>query len=96
MAASDHLGPQFLDLYHHTTPENADAIVSEGSMRGIGGRAYFSNQAHGMYGGDYGPSAVHVRVPEGLVKPDDSFRNGEKFYVGRAADIKPEHIMGRD
>jgi hypothetical protein len=98
MAADDHLSQaQFLDLYHHTTGENADLIIREGRMRGIKGEAHFSNVPHGYYGGDYGPVAVHMRVPANLVEREHGFNNSpEVFYKGRAADIQPEHILGKE
>jgi hypothetical protein len=83
-----------MDLWHHTDEARANDIVDSGGMRGIRGEAYFSNQPHGFYGGDYGPAAVRVRVPSSMMTQDDSFRTGEKFYKTDAANIQPEHIQG--
>jgi hypothetical protein len=88
-----------IDLYHHTTPEDAAKIMRSRSMHDVHGRqgdVFFSTVRNGFYGGDYGPAAVHVRVPADLATPNDSFRNGEKFYTVRASDLRPEHFMDDD
>lgn len=86
-----------VDLYHHTTPENAAAIRSQRRMidqHGKQGPVFFSDVPHGFYGGGYGPEAVHVRVPRHLATENDSFGGGtEKFYTVRASDLKPEHFV---
>jgi len=86
-----------VDLYHHTTPENAAAIRGQRRMidqHNQQGPVFFSDTAHGFYGGDYGPEAVHVRVPRHLATENDSFGGGkEKFYTVRASDLLPEHFV---
>jgi hypothetical protein len=85
-----------IDLYHHTSPENAAEITRSRSMHDLRhqqGDVFFSTVRNGFYGGDYGPAAVHVRVPPELATLNDSFRNGEKFYTVRASDLRPEHFV---
>ncbi|TDD97202.1 hypothetical protein [Actinomadura rubrisoli] len=87
-----------IDLYHHTTESSADKIVAERKFRAAQeykGQVWFSNVRHGFYGREYGPIAVHVRMPVRLVKEEASYVEREEvFYVVQAGDILPEHIIG--
>lgn len=90
----------YLDLYHRTTPEAADSIVSGGGFtskenRHDGQPVYFSTHLHGGEGEGYGSAAVHVRIPERLADLDDEFPDGEQHYAVPSHEIRPEHIVGR-
>ena len=96
MSAEKHLSEdQFpmVDLYHHTAHENAGKIHSERQFKGLNHRAHFSTEKHGYYGSDYGPAAVHVRVPAHVAELEASYRAGEKFYTVPLDKLKPEHII---
>ena len=99
MAASDHLGPQFLDLYHHTTPENANAIRSSGRMvspENVGGQpaAFFTTESSkGAEAGGRGDGTVHVRVPEHLATLEDEFPSGEQHYSVPVARLRRNHFV---
>lgn len=82
MSAGDALGPQFLDLYHRTTPEAAEEILRQGRMtsKENPARAYFSTSPTGQ-GEGYGEAVVHVRVPKEHAELDDEFPDGEQHYA---------------
>lgn len=87
-----------LDLYHRTTPEAAETIRSERSMRSKEntGETYWSTfrgdepdaQAHG-----YGAGTVHIRVPHHLAEIEDEFPSGEEHYRVHPSKIEPHHFV---
>jgi hypothetical protein len=94
VSASDALSrPQFLDLYHRTTPEAAASIVKTKTMTSKEqGYVFFSTHHGGAAATGYGASVVHVRVPEHLAELDDEFPDGEQHYKMRTRDLRPEHF----
>jgi hypothetical protein len=106
MTAADHLsGDQFMDLYHHTTPEAAEAIKSTGKMQTLDntGRAYFTTHADSEYAHAFGPAQVHVRIPKSWAGEhdlssnnailDDEFPSGEQHYAVKINRLKKEHFV---
>lgn len=88
-----------MDLYHHTTAENAKGILADGRFmdRGYPNRrvAWFSNVPHGCYGRDYGPVAVHVRIPDEYARDEGGFNHSaERFYTVPVKDITADNIVG--
>lgn len=93
-----------VDLYHRTSREAADSIMSKGFGHPDGedgGIAYFMR---GDNGHGYGESRIHVRVPEHLIHEDEdqsSWDDGsevdddDKHWYVHNDDLKPEHIVGR-
>jgi hypothetical protein len=89
MAAGEHLsGNQFVDLYHHTAPETADKIRSEGRFDSkhsgyTGGRdAFFTTHKGSEYASAFGEGVVHVKYPvKGERTLDDEFPSGEQHYA---------------
>ena len=66
---TDSPGSGYLDLYHRTTPEAADAILRSRSMVSKENTAevylstHFDRQTQG-----YGEAVVHLRIPEELAE----------------------------
>jgi hypothetical protein len=94
---------QFKDLFHHTSPENAESIMAEKAFRPgrHGEDVFFSEKAHGHWG-RAGAVAVHVRVPAELAKDAGTYwergmgdpEGSEKLYTVERSKIGPEHIRG--
>jgi len=92
---------QPIDLYHHTTPENAAAIMRERKMksaeRGPDGRlsAFFTTDPSPLesQAGRRGSATVHVRVPEHLTWVEDEFPSGEQWHGIPLAELRPEHFV---
>lgn len=94
-------GGDMLDLYHHTTEENAAAIMRERKMKseehGPDGRlsAFFTTHpspAESQAGGR-GSATVHVRVPAHLTWVEDEFPSGEEWHGIPLDDLRPEHFV---
>ena len=52
-----------ITLYHRTSPEAADSIVSQGEFKpGWGGQSFFSTQKNA--GKQYGSATVAIQVPK--------------------------------
>lgn len=90
-----------IDLYHRTTPENAQRILREKKMTseeyGPDGRpaVFFSTHpGSGSHAAGYGSAVVHVRIPEHLAVLDDEFPSGEQHYQVPAHRLRPEHFVG--
>lgn len=88
MTASDHLSQQFLDLYHHTSPETAERIKTEKRFKSNttgydGGRAaYFTTHKGSDYASAFGAGVVHVKYPAQMEHTlDDEFPSGEQHYA---------------
>ena len=100
MTAADHLsGGQFIDLYHHTTPEAVAAIKSTGQMKTKDntGRAYFTTHPNSEYAHAFGAAQVHARVParwaeDNTAQLDDEFPSGEQHYAVKINRLRPEHF----
>lgn len=106
MTAGDHLSSQFLDLYHHTTPEAAAHIKSTGRMqtKDNTGRAYFTTHADSEYAHAFGSAQVHARVPAKWTDDDptgnshtaelnDEFPSGEQHYAVKINRLKRQHFV---
>lgn len=99
MTAADHLGPQFLDLYHHTTAENAASITRSGRMtspENVGGQAaaFFTTEpGEGAQAGGRGEGTVHLRVPGHLATLEDEFPSGEQHYSVPVAKLRRSHFV---
>lgn len=92
--------PGMLDLYHHTTPENAAEIRRTGKFtspeRDEHGRplAFFTTDpGTGSQAGGRGSGLVHIRVPEGMARLEDEFPSGEQHYSIPASQIRREHFV---
>lgn len=95
--------PEFLDLYHRTSPEAAAEILRTGSMlsRENTEEAFFSTHAgHAIAG--YGDALVRVRIPadwvdRGWARLDDEFEledgSYESHYAIRVARLRREHFV---
>jgi ribosomal protein S18 acetylase RimI-like enzyme/2'-5' RNA ligase len=95
-----------IDLYHHTTPENARSIVEndhfdadgdrvDGDPDDFDPRVYFSDKPSGGEAGRrYGPAAVHVRFPESYVEHEGEQDPGENWYSIPADHLRSQHIVG--
>ena len=101
MAAQDHLGQQFLDLYHHTSPEAAEEIKKTGhfkslegtSYSGRGTDAYFTTHKGSEYASGFGPSVVHIQYPaKGAATLVDEFPSGEQHYAIPTHHIRKSYI----
>lgn len=92
--------PGTLDLYHHTTPENAAEIRRTGKFTSPEldehGRplAFFTTDpGEGSQAGGRGSGVVHIRVPEGMARLEDEFPSGEQHYSIPASQIRQEHFV---
>jgi hypothetical protein len=85
-----------LDLYHGTSPANAQAIVQSGQWQTNygSGELYFSTDPRSNYISGFGTAVVHVRVPENIAAPEDEFPNGEMHYTINMRDMRPNYIVG--
>lgn len=70
-----------LDLYHRTSHEAAQAIVTTGRFltRENTAEAYVSTRINGAAAG-YGPAVVHVRIDARYALLEDEFPDGELHY----------------
>lgn len=100
MTAEDHLSHQFLDLYHHTTPEAAEQIKSTGKMltKDNTGRAYFTTDPKSEYASGFGSAQVHARIPHHWTENDnaqldDEFPSGEQHYAVKINRLRPQHFV---
>lgn len=89
-----------IDLYHHTTPENAASITSQrrftrGEPSGRGPLAFFTTDPdpETSEGAGRGGAVVHIRVPGHLPVLDDEFPGGERHYSIPLPAIRPEHFQ---
>ena len=89
-----------MDLYHHTTPEAAEAIKSTGRMqtKDNTGRAYFTTHPDSEYAHAFGDAQVHARVPatwaeDDTAQLDDEFPSGEQHYAVKINRLRPEHFV---
>jgi hypothetical protein len=96
---------EMLDLYHHTSPENARSIVQSGRFEpdseregrdpdDFDPRVYFSTRRHGEAEREHGPGAVHVRYPAGDADWEDEAGDGEEYYSVPADHLRSPHIVG--
>jgi hypothetical protein len=87
---------RMIDLYHHTTPGAAAAIMREKRMTTAGEPEVFfttdpdpaTSQAAGR-----GGAVVHLRLPDRLARLDDEFPSGEQHYAVDPASLRPEHFV---
>jgi hypothetical protein len=90
---------EYLDLYHHTSPEAAESIRRQQRFVPAENeedqRVYFTNLPHGGSAGDYGEAHVRLHVPRHLVHewPGGANSEGERYYDMDPADIRPEHFV---
>ena len=88
-----------VDLYHRTSPEAADSIMASKRFEG--------DVVYGLkadFGQGFGPSRIHLRVPESIVHEDEDFSywddgtptdDKDKYWYMHVEDLEPEHIVGR-
>jgi len=98
MSAQDSLNQQqFLDLYHHTSPEAAQAIYATGRMKNIHNdsrqAAFFTTDPGSEYASAFGSGVVHARVPDHIAELDDEFPSGEQHYAVPLNKLRPEHLV---
>lgn len=94
-------GGGMIDLYHHTTPENADQIRRTGRFtspeRDEHGRplAFFTTErGTGTQAGGRGSGLVHIRVPRAMARLEDEFPSGEQHYSIPVSQINAGHVIG--
>lgn len=85
---------EYLDLYHRTTPDAAERILSTGRWvsRENTQEVYFSTRPAGQAEG-YGASIVHVRVPAEWCELDDEFPDGEQHYRVHVDRLTLDHVV---
>ena len=71
-----------MELFHRTSREEADRILSGGKWRSLESpaRIYFSTVVTGQNAG-YGEAVLWVTVPDSLCELDDEFPDGEQHYA---------------
>lgn len=81
-------------LYHRTTKEAAQAILTAGRMtsKENTGEAYFSTRFDGHATG-YGDTVIEVRVPQIMIELDDEFPDGEQHYRVKVAQLRSYHFI---
>jgi hypothetical protein len=78
-------------VFHRTTPENAEAILSTGKMSGKEDGLFFSTKPDGQNAG-YGTAVVEMKIPAWKLELDDVF-DGEAHLrlptdsAGRVVDV---------
>ena len=87
-------GGRSLDLYHRTSPENAQTILEQKKMTSkySDKTAYFSTHKDSEYGKGFGEGVVHVQVPENIAQIEDEFPSGEQHYRVPVNLLRTEHF----
>lgn len=89
---------KMIDMYHRTSPEAADSIMADG----FEGDVVYALKLD--FGQGYGPSRIHLRVPESIVQEDEDMSywddgtecdDEDKIWFISVEDLGPEHIIGR-
>ncbi len=83
-----------IDLYHHTSANNAEKIVTDGFKSGRGSTYFTDNPDSGHLAKNWGAAKIHVRMPKSKAHFLTEVGNGEGYYVANNHEIFPEYIMG--
>jgi hypothetical protein len=89
----------YIDLYHHTTPENAKAILASKHFESLDadypGAVHFANRPNNAGRKEYGQAIVHIRVPRSIVHNSWEHRapGGLMWHWVDQDDIRPEHFV---
>jgi 8-oxo-dGTP diphosphatase len=98
---------KMIDLYHHTTPEEARQIYQQKKMisKENTGSIFFTTDPDSEYAAAFGEGAVHVRMPhshlnrladQGKAWQDDEFPSGEQHWAIHHSGLRPEHFIRDD
>lgn len=85
----------WIDLYHRTSKEAAEAITATGTMitKENTPEVYFSTVAEGGHGEGYGEAVIWIRVPEDAVEIDDEFPDGEQHYRVPIKEVNAKRML---